>query len=463
MNRWAAAVVLAVACASMGTAAPGDLIWSYTTTSTIDYTSPAVSGGNVYIGNDTGNLYCLNAVTGAPVWVISLGGRIGSSPTPWGDYVYVGCDDGRVYCRNAATGAHVWWYDTGARVPSSPAVSGGRVYIGSDGGRVHCLDAFTGGGHWYYETGGAVQCSPSVAGDRVYVSSNDGYDYCLDAATGHVEWSQYTGDTIAYSSPAVCEDRVYRVTQSGLAYCRDTATGALVWNTSTGPSVLCSLAVWSGKVYVGHPGGFWCLNANTGSVLWTGSACPGASNSSPAVSGGYVYFGASDHCLYCLEATTGATVWNASNSDSVWSSPAVYHGRVYYGCWDGVLYCREAGAHDAGEWPMFRRDLQHTGNLERQTAIPLEHGWNLCGYSMYTRWPINLSAIRVCDGADVRTWDAAEAEGWIQDPAYYFVSGEGYRELGNPAPPAHSNEIYCGYGYWLLTYRPGLMMLIPMP
>jgi outer membrane protein assembly factor BamB len=45
--------------------------------------------------------------------------------------VYVGSFDGNVYTLNARTGAKLWQFTTGAEVTSSPAVSDGVVYIGS--------------------------------------------------------------------------------------------------------------------------------------------------------------------------------------------------------------------------------------------------------------------------------------------------------------------------------------------
>ena len=45
--------------------------------------------------------------------------------------VYVGSWNGNVYALNAGTGALLWEYTTGSNVYSSPAVANGVVYIGS--------------------------------------------------------------------------------------------------------------------------------------------------------------------------------------------------------------------------------------------------------------------------------------------------------------------------------------------
>ncbi len=103
--------------------------------------SPAVANGYVYVGctkvdvtqNDLpSNLYCLDASTGDKVWNFTMnGGASYSSPAIAGDLVYMGDFADNVYCLNATTGTEVWTYTTGAHVDSSPAIADGNVYVGS--------------------------------------------------------------------------------------------------------------------------------------------------------------------------------------------------------------------------------------------------------------------------------------------------------------------------------------------
>ena len=61
--------------------------------------------------------------------------------------------DGNVYALNASTGAKLWSYNTGAPYVSSPAVANGVVYIGAGDGNVYALNASTGAKLWSYTTG----------------------------------------------------------------------------------------------------------------------------------------------------------------------------------------------------------------------------------------------------------------------------------------------------------------------
>ena len=120
-------------------------------------TSPAVADGVVYVAASDGNVYALNAATGFQVWslpcwsggrlpggggrVISAGDTVFSSPGGGGrSSVYAGSADGNLYALDAATGARLWSAATGGYVYSSPAVTNGTVYVGSTDGNVYAYD-----------------------------------------------------------------------------------------------------------------------------------------------------------------------------------------------------------------------------------------------------------------------------------------------------------------------------------
>jgi outer membrane protein assembly factor BamB len=64
-------------------------------------------------------------------WSYTIGLQVLSSPAEANGVVYVGADDGNVYALNASTGAKLWSYTTGTPAYSSPAVANGVVYVGS--------------------------------------------------------------------------------------------------------------------------------------------------------------------------------------------------------------------------------------------------------------------------------------------------------------------------------------------
>jgi len=61
------------------------------------------------VGSADRKAYCLNAVTGEKVWGFATVHEVFSSPAVSGGYVYVGCDNGKVYCLRAAVGDTGSW------------------------------------------------------------------------------------------------------------------------------------------------------------------------------------------------------------------------------------------------------------------------------------------------------------------------------------------------------------------
>jgi outer membrane protein assembly factor BamB len=249
------------------------LDWVYATGNTVyvDSSSPAIANGVVYIGTDDGNVYALDAVTGALRWSYTIGFAIGSSPAVANGMVYFGsyanycapkCSfGGKLFALDALTGALKWSYAWG-NTPrnssdSSPTVVNGVVYIDSD--KLYALDALTGSLKWSYATGTSSAFSPAVANGIVYVDSDK--LYALDAVIGSLKWSYSTtaGDVLT-SSPAVANGVVYvhssypqYVAYSyNYLYALNARTGALNWSYYTGGFFSSSsVAVANGVVYVG--------------------------------------------------------------------------------------------------------------------------------------------------------------------------------------------------------------------
>ena len=75
-----------------------EVIWSTPTEDFQGGSSPLVTEGNVYIGSDDRNLYCLDRVTGAVLWNYTTGGYVYSSPALYNGSIYFGSSDDHMYC-----------------------------------------------------------------------------------------------------------------------------------------------------------------------------------------------------------------------------------------------------------------------------------------------------------------------------------------------------------------------------
>jgi outer membrane protein assembly factor BamB len=118
-------------------------------------------------------------------------------------------------------------------------------------------------------------------------------------------------------------------------------TNQTLWNYTCGGWVGTSSAVTDGRVYVSSVDGkVYCLDAATGAHLWNHTT--GIMFSSPAVADGRVYVGSHDNKVYCLDAASGALIWNYTTGGAVRSSPAVANSKVYVGSDDNKTYALNA-------------------------------------------------------------------------------------------------------------------------
>jgi polyvinyl alcohol dehydrogenase (cytochrome) len=216
---------------------------------------PSISGGRVFIGVDTGQVYSLDASSGCQYWTYKAQSGVRTAisvetvnniPT-----AFFGDLKANVYALNAQTGALLWTVKvddhSSARITGAPKVYAGRIYVpvasGEEGGAgnptyecctfrgsVVALDAQTGkqtwktymipdepkptrktsrGSQFYGPSGAGVWSSPTIdpKRKRLYVGTGDAYSepaapttdaiVALDLESGKILWSaQDTKDDV---------------------------------------------------------------------------------------------------------------------------------------------------------------------------------------------------------------------------------------------------------------------------
>ena len=247
-------------------ASNGDLIWRY------DIprggwdelmADPVLADGVLYVGSFNGNMYALDAATGALSWSFAAGDVIRWRATVAHGLVYFGSVDRHVYALDAATGELRWRYETEGPQWVGPVVADGLVYAGVGQRHLYALDAATGALRWQHESESDRLSLPVVSHGVVYVSANEdfseayqqgqniesirhhGYVTALNARTGRPLWQYRTEgdpsisivvDGVVYVSAG--DERSYLLEdppESGnpamrsRVYALDAATGALVW------------------------------------------------------------------------------------------------------------------------------------------------------------------------------------------------------------------------------------------
>jgi len=351
--------------------ASGTERWKFETKSRIA-SSPAVADGLVYFGAYDGNFYAVDAATGVLKWKFATEGERQftakhlhglqpaaqwmadpwdcwlSSPSVWKGAVYFGSGDGNVYALDAKTGALKWKFKTGDVVHASPAIADGMVFIGSWDSYFYALDAETGSEKWHFKTGEdaavhnqqGIQSSAAVAGGMVYFGCRDSHVYALDEFTGAKKWEYATGGTWVLTSPAVYDGKVYfAISYGGKLFAADAKTGTIVYDVNfKGWPVYSSPAIAGDTLYVGSTAGTMnAVDLKKQSITWTYTT-DAAKQNGPALTkedGTSNYFGVFPSDFY-QDVVAGYA--KLETIGEVLSSPVVVEDVVYFGGTDGNLY-----------------------------------------------------------------------------------------------------------------------------
>jgi outer membrane protein assembly factor BamB len=268
---------------------------------------PMVDGGTVYTGTgDNGCVLAIETTTVAEKWRFCAQP---GDPATQGYFpiraalavsdglVLAGAGDGNLYALDAASGAERWRFHAQAPVLVAPAVYGGIVYFGTsdDGGdpNLYAVDLASGREVWRFPTGGPVAATAAVADGIVYFQSTDRNLYALDAADGQLLWRFDTGHA-GYNSPAVAKGRVFtnRISdENGHAWidALDARDGSIQWEADLKRNYTGDPIVAGGSLLVESEGRLISLDVRNGREQWQQGG--GGQGTSPTIADGVLYVG----------------------------------------------------------------------------------------------------------------------------------------------------------------------------
>jgi outer membrane protein assembly factor BamB len=331
-------------------------VWHFRAGHYIEF-PPAVAYGRVYVANQTGRFFAVNARTGKMIWQKRFRRCIAASPVVADGIVYqavmhgLPCGTGNrsargfVVAMNARNGKILWRFDAGA-VESTPLVRGKTIYFGSWDRRLYAVDIRGGKLRWSYRADHEVNTSPAYAGGMLFIGTDGGRVHAVWAKTGRNRWTSSSYSRLGrreqfYATPTVAYGRVYIGNTDGTVYAYGAGTGRLLWAQNAGSYVYTAAAVWQRTVYVGsYDGNVYAFDAATGDERWR-RELPAAIHGAPTILAGRIYFSTCGTCgqrgsryakrgpshTFGLDARTGRVVWRFGDGRY---SPVVADDRRMY-------------------------------------------------------------------------------------------------------------------------------------
>ncbi|MDQ2051611.1 PQQ-binding-like beta-propeller repeat protein [Natronolimnohabitans sp. A-GB9] len=146
----------------------------------------AAYDGYGYVGSWDDTFYCIDLEDGSEEWAFETERSIMSNPAVDVDegIVYMGNDAGSVFALEADSGEELWSADVGGRVIGALTVTAETVLAGSYDSHLYALDKTTGDRRWRVQNRGRVTSAPVPVDGRIYYAERAVFsNYYSDAET----------------------------------------------------------------------------------------------------------------------------------------------------------------------------------------------------------------------------------------------------------------------------------------
>jgi outer membrane protein assembly factor BamB len=150
--------------------------------------------GILFVGTLGSNFSAVEVASGDVIWTTPTKGWVWSKPVLMEDLIYVSDQDGNVYALEAQSGAVRWQIqpDTGEdrAIISTPIIVEDTLYFASQAGILYAVDAASGTARWNKVIGGKIYTDLALLGDTIFVAPLE-FDSALVAVDlqGNVRWN----------------------------------------------------------------------------------------------------------------------------------------------------------------------------------------------------------------------------------------------------------------------------------
>jgi len=405
-------------------------------------TAPVVADGLIFVGSNDGELYALEADSGAEVWQFTVGLPLDITPTVVEQTLYIGSKQGQFYALESLTGQLKWQRNLHLSAPV--LVTTQAVYLGDEAGYFYALDAQTGQELWRFKTNGTISVKATVHDKTLYLGSRDRHLYALDLATGAERWRFVVDDWVT-AAPQVADNTVYFGSSDQYMYAVDAVTGQERWRFNGGDDIFAGPTLVHNVVYFGsYDGHLYAIEAETAQLHWrVNTGVP--VQSSPYVIGQTVYFGGGDGQLYAVDAITGQILDTFTADSQIYQAVTVVDDLIYLVSGKGTLQAINYGWDFS---PLFNQLGQKTVDLSHDPNKPLgfqfvPSAWYVVGQDedIHFRGRIVDGAGQPANGFQIQADNGSQQ--WLSNPSGQIRSdGEWEIVIKDAAQQA---------GWWWLT------------
>lgn len=347
-----------------------EVIWSKSVGSGVnDYFSrikPAVAYDKVFSASRDGDVLAVDKLTGNKIWQVDLSdvndernfwdnrnsALIAGGPSAGMNKVFLGSENGDVFALDAETGALAWQVKVKGEVITPPVFDSGVLVVNTASGILKALDASSGEELWKVEQDVPALTlrgisSPVIASGGVLVGTGKGElgVYILDK--GQAGWTTEVGEATGSTelqrvidvdaAPVVFGDKVYAISARGNLVAIELKSGRILWKRQY--SSYRQIAVYRNNIFITNTRGHvYALNRLNGIERWSNVELNNRSVTGPAVVGQYVVVGDYEGYLHWINQETGEILSrHRVDSSGIHSTPTVSDDVIYSQSRNGEL------------------------------------------------------------------------------------------------------------------------------
>ncbi|MEM9584931.1 MAG: PQQ-binding-like beta-propeller repeat protein [Pseudomonadota bacterium] len=302
------------------TGSDGAVLWSRTLVPASDNDRDASGGGLafgeniIFAATGFGELFALDATSGATLWRQKVEAPVTSSPTYADGKVYVISRDSRAWALDIKTGRILWQL---AGAPSTATLIGGSGPLMT--GRLAIL--------------------PFGSGELVAALQKSGLRVWGSSVAGQRRGRAYSGITDITGDPVFADGVIYAANASGRAVAIKPASGERIWTANQG-AYSPLLPAGESVFLISEQGELLRLDRETGETIWS-ERLPYFVNRKvrrreavyahygPVLAGGRLIVASNDGLIRSYDPTSGALVGTTPIRGGAASNPAIVNGTMY--------------------------------------------------------------------------------------------------------------------------------------
>ncbi len=320
----------------------------------------------IWIGSRSQGFLCLNEVSGAVLWQVSLPGGTRGEAIYHADKVFFGTEAGEMVALDANTGEVSWRYAVQTSIRKQPKIFGDLLIFVDGSSTVFAVKHQTGEWQWQYRREPPKHFA--VAGEggvlledgKAFVGFSDGQVVALNASDGTVAWTRRLAPKAAQftdvdSTPVFSNGLIYSGAVIGALTALDPSTGRVQWQKNFGGTL--RLVGHAGDVIVIQDSGdVFKVDTYQRKIAWRTHVGAGlGSPSQPIIRDDTLFISYGRGGMIWLDARSGRPLSQFSPGGGVSARPLVTpHGVFVLG--------------NEGTFFAFRQD-QHRRTLDRTPLV----------------------------------------------------------------------------------------------